>query len=525
MTASGSANREVVYARDYHEATKHSEISIRTSGHYLDWENRPAPFKAYVDLPRIPLPRHFPHPDADALTSIAGRNPVGFTVRFGLPELAELLFFTAGITRKLRIGGEFHYMRAASATGALYPIEVYVVTGSLPALEAGVYHFDPLGFSLSKIRSGDYRPTLAGVSDESVLASPATVVFASLAWKNAWKYQARSYRHWYWDAGVMIANLLSTSNAMRARTKIITGFIDMEVNRLLALEKNKESTVALAPVAIGALGNKGATHVPVPDLSPKISALSSSETEYPEIWRMHHASSLQNRNALESWTRNKPSRSQPGKVVGRLFPLSSTDQTGNRPLSQVILQRGSTRRFAREPVTFSQLSIILKTSMTPLPVDYSDGGVLIDAYFVANLVEGIPSGSYVCRPERDSVELLQPLKEDSRRASAYLTLEQPLFGDGSVVFFLMADLEEFLGKLGNRGYRAAQLEGGIIGGRIYLSSYALGLGASGSTFYDDAVTEFFSPHAKGKSAMIVVAVGVPAYKARSGRVLPQFAEN
>ncbi len=433
------------------------------------------------------------------------------------------MFFTGGITRKLRIGGEFHYMRAASATGALYPIELYVVTGDLPGLEAGVYHFDPLNFSLSKIRSGDYRHTLASVSGDCVLAAPTTLVFTSLAWKNAWKYKARSYRHWYWDAGVMIANFLATSNAMRVRTKLVTGFIDEEVNRLLALEKNKEATVALAPVAISELGDKEVTQWQVDDLSPKVSPLSPSETEYPEISRMHHASSLQNRDELVSWTRNKPARTRPSKVVGQLFPLSFTNQTGGRTLSQVILQRGSTRRFAREPITFSQLSSILKTSMTQLPVDYSDGQVLIDAYFIANAIDGIPSGSYVYRPEQEAVQLLEPKLGQSRRASSYLTLEQPLFGDASIVFFLMADLEEFLAKLGNRGYRVAQLEGGIIGGRIYLSSYALGLGASGSTFYDDAVTEFFSPHAKGKSTMIVVAVGVPAYKARSGRVLPQFA--
>jgi len=522
MPPTRSQNRETRYARDYHEATKHSEISVRTSGHYLDWENRPAPFKAYAELPRTPLPRKFPHPDADALSSIAGNNPVLTATKFGIEELAELLFFTGGITRKLRVGGELHYMRAASATGALYPIELYVVARDLPGLDAGVYHFDPLNFSLSKIRAGDYRQTLASASDESVLVAPATLVFTSIAWKNAWKYQARSYRHWYWDAGVMIANFLSTSNATSVRAKLVTGFMDEEVDRLLALEKNKEATVALAPVGIGSRTIKENAPTTIQSLHHTVKPLSPGETEYPEIWRIHRASSLQSRDELVSWIKKKPARPQPSKVVGQLFPLSSSDQTGGRTLSQVILKRGSTRRFAREPVTFSQLSLILKTSLTPLPIDYSGGQVLIDVYFIANAIDGIPSGSYEYRPERRAVELLEPKLEQSRRASSYLTLEQPLFGDASMVFFLMADLEEFLGKLGNRGYRAAQMEGGIIGGRIYLSSYALGLGASGSTFYDDAVTEFFSPHAKGKSTIIVVAVGVPGYTARSGRILPQF---
>ena len=52
-------------------------------------------------------------------------------------------------------------------------------------------------------------------------------------------------------------------------------------------------------------------------------------------------------------------------------------------------------------------------------------------------------------------------------------------------------------------------------------AYAQQLGASGSTFFDDAVTEFFSPHAKDKSTMIVVGLGIPGYKARRGKVLAE----
>ena len=90
-----------------------------------------------------------------------------------------------------------------------------------------------------------------------------------------------------------------------------------------------------------------------------------------------------------------------------------------------------------------------------------------------------------------------------------MTLDQDLGGDASVTFFFMANLESVLEAYGNRGYRAAQLEAGIIGGKMYLTAYALGRGASGLTFYDDEVTEFFSPHAAGKSCIFVMVVGIP----------------
>jgi hypothetical protein len=74
------------------------------------------------------------------------------------------------------------------------------------------------------------------------------------------------------------------------------------------------------------------------------------------------------------------------------------------------------------------------------------------------------------------------------------------------VFFL-ADVERILARAGNRGYRVANLEAGIIGGRLYLAAYAQHFGATGLTFYDREVVQFFSPHARGKDAIFVTALG------------------
>ena len=71
----------------------------------------------------------------------------------------------------------------------------------------------------------------------------------------------------------------------------------------------------------------------------------------------------------------------------------------------------------------------------------------------------------------------------------------------------MADLPKILDSLGARGYRAAQLEAGIVAGRTYLGAYAHRFGATGLTFYDDAVAEFFSPDAAGESCVLVTAIG------------------
>jgi hypothetical protein len=82
--------------------------------------------------------------------------------------------------------------------------------------------------------------------------------------------------------------------------------------------------------------------------------------------------------------------------------------------------------------------------------------------------------------------------------------------------YCLADLKPVLARFGNRGYRAAQLEGGIVGGRLYLAAYALRFGATGLTFLDDEVTEFFSPHAEGKSVTFLTALGRTVRRSRRG---------
>ncbi|TMI08989.1 SagB/ThcOx family dehydrogenase, partial [Candidatus Bathyarchaeota archaeon] len=298
------AGKDFRSALTYHEATKHSEVSIGASAHYLDWDNKPAQFKEYKNLPSIALPRVFPHPERNSIKAIKDEEKDIGVKRIDIGVLSELLFFSAGLTRKMRFGKEFYYMRAASATGALYPIELYVISGRIPGLEAGVYHFNPLHFSLVKLREGDYRASLddAGSVDSSF--APFTLAFTSLAWRNAWKYEARSYRHWFWDSGVIAANLLATSNSAGLATKVILGFVDSEVDELLDLEPKKEATVALAIFEAGPRERAPSMHEPIPRLALEVNPLSMEEVDYPIIWETNEGSRLKTRSETESWRRS-----------------------------------------------------------------------------------------------------------------------------------------------------------------------------------------------------------------------------
>jgi len=566
-----TVNSEIRYAIDYHEATKHSEASLMTSRHYLDFNNKPIPFKIYLELPSITLPISFPTPEVNALSCISGMinqrshhdtnglttttktsrnsNNSSNTPELDAENLAEILFFSAGITREMKYPYGNYYMRAASATGALYPIELYVVCDDISSnLMAGVYHFSPADFSLTQIRKGTYKRYLAAAANNHDIANSAiTVVFTSFAWRNAWKYQSRSYRHWFWDSGVIASNLLATTYAMRLPTRIITGFLDDTVNQLLCVEDQREAAIAMAAIGAGSSKDIIAPSQQEKEIDrisflsiPKIRALSKrGEINYPEIWELNQASKLTSKQEIEGWISNAHRHHQLLSAASHRSQDRGTDSDNiiitpneleegiknSRSLKETILWRGSSRRFARSNISLTTLKTILYNSSRGVPMDiFRDGNSLLDIYFIANGVDDLTPGAYFYNRNgsvTSSNTSIEKIKEiaSSRNISGYLCLGQSLFRDASVVFFLMTDLQAVLRSLGNRGYRASQFEAGIIAGKIYLAAYALGIGASGSTFFDDAVTEAFSPHASNKSTMIAVGIGVPAYKASPGKIL------
>src|SRR5262249_61410662 len=87
-------------ARNYHQATKHSWTSVRSSPHALDWANKPFLFKVYPDAPAVPLPREVAPPGRPTLEALAEGAVSDGRGRVDLAVLTQLLFFSAGITKR-----------------------------------------------------------------------------------------------------------------------------------------------------------------------------------------------------------------------------------------------------------------------------------------------------------------------------------------------------------------------------------------------------------------------------------------
>ncbi len=511
---------DVQAARTYHDETKHSVERLQRESHFLDWETLPTPYKLYTAIDPEPLPRDWPPTTEPAIAAIAG----GATAYGGAADatavesrtptaadVARLLLLTAGITRHVvYANGRETYFRAAACTGALYHVDLYVVCGALAGLDAGVYHFGPQDFALRRLRDGDHRAVLIAASgDEPAVARAAViVVLASTVWRNAWKYRARAYRHVFWDGGTLAANALAAAAAAKLAAHVVCGFADTTVQRLVGVDGERE-----LPFALLAIGDDRGPRAPVPPMAPiapDVAPVSVRETAYPAIPAVHRASSLETAEEVRAWrTRAIAANDHDGAdPAAARIPLRPLRDVPDEPIDAVIRRRGSTRVFDRgASIAFEELSTILVTATRPFAADFLADATahLCELFLVVHAVDGLAPGTYAHDRRTQALELLRG--GDFRREAGFLALGQDLAADASVDCYVLADLTRIFGGLGNRGYRCAQLEGGVVGGRIYLAAYALRLGATGLTFFDDAVVDFFGPRAAGKDVMFLAAIG------------------
>jgi SagB-type dehydrogenase family enzyme len=498
----------IVTLREYHERTKHSLASVRGAGHVLDWDNQPLPFKVYPDLAPTSLPSDLPGSQRPALDALAGSARPPYRP-LDLPTLAHLLYFSAGVLRVRKHAGGSIYYRAAACTGALHHIDLYPVTAALPDLPEGVHHFWPHDFALTRLRDGDHRLALIDACGDEphVRTAPALVVLTSTIWRNAWKYRSRAYRHAFWDAGTILANLLAAAAALDLPAHVVTGFADDAVARLLDLDTTRE-----VPLAVVALGDGAPPPPPAPAIAPLAYAtlpLSATEVDYPLAREAHVASSLASSDAVARWRMGAPAAAPAARSTA-LVPAPLAHDAIREPIEAVIVRRGSARRFAHASIPLVALATVLDAARAPSPLDAHAPSTI---YLIANAVDDLDAGAYLVETDGG----LAPIRLGVfRREAGFLGLGQELPADAAADLYWLVDLETVFARLGDRGYRVAQLEAAIAGGRTYLAAYALGLGATGLTFFDDDVTQFFSPDAAGLSVMFHMAIGRTPSRRRAG---------
>ncbi|PYO52807.1 MAG: dehydrogenase, partial [Candidatus Rokuibacteriota bacterium] len=99
------------------------------------------------------------------------------------------------------------------------------------------------------------------------------------------KYRARTYRHLFWDGGTMLANAMAAAAALGLTPRLLTGFVDATVHRLLGIDGARE--VALALLCVGPETPPAAAAPPPAPIAHATLPLSRHEVEEPLVAQAH----------------------------------------------------------------------------------------------------------------------------------------------------------------------------------------------------------------------------------------------
>lgn len=146
-----------------------------------------------------------------------------------MSELSQLLWSAQGVTSP---GGK----RAAPSAGALYPLEIYVITPS------GLFRYVPDDHSLLQLGRSDVREPLAAAAlgQEAVRDGAAVFVITGVFARTAVKYGDRADRYVVLEAGHAAQNLLLQATAMGLGAVPIGAFDDADVQAVLGLPRDHE---------------------------------------------------------------------------------------------------------------------------------------------------------------------------------------------------------------------------------------------------------------------------------------------
>lgn len=161
-----------------------------------------------------------------------------------LDQVAKIVFAAQGITRR-------NMYRTVPSAGALYPLEISIVTGPVQGLDPGVYKYRPQGHELELIASGDRRKELAQQSYRQmwVAEAQAVVVICAVYGRVTAKYGQRGVRYAHIEAGCVAQNISLEGINLGLGSTVVGAFSDSGVAEVIKADAD-EAPLIVMPVGL-----------------------------------------------------------------------------------------------------------------------------------------------------------------------------------------------------------------------------------------------------------------------------------
>ncbi|MEH2048958.1 SagB/ThcOx family dehydrogenase [Nostoc sp.] len=386
----------------YHDATKHSYLSVQLDPNYVDASTQPSAFKVYPKFYRR--------------VKLNLNNPVH-----------SFISLTSAITLEKVYKDGPYKLRVNPSAGALYPTEVYVQVRGVEGIVNGIYHLEVENNCLTLI----YELIDDGLENYIIpgkCINGFIFLISCVYYRSSWKYQNRSMRYCLLDSGHHLGAVAASAYLHEKNIQLVFDFDKLALNSDLGFE-NKEFITGCA--VSGEVQDKKIRHL-------RLKVPFVSGTDYFEsnqcIEDAYQATTLQ--------------KSRQQKLE---YPQFDFDRD---KFYQTVWARRSIRRFRKEPISQEDYLYVVQQLQQSIPTENYEE---IEIYSVVHRVEGMTPGLY------RATHLVKTGNFSEK--TGYLCINQAIAKDGAVTLFFVSDYLNYqtamqiAGFLGQRLYLASNYLG------------------------------------------------------------------
>ncbi|MEH1813437.1 MAG: nitroreductase family protein [Nostoc sp.] len=384
-----------ISGKAYHDATKHSYLSVQLDPNYVDASTQPSAFKVYPKFYRR--------------VKLNLNNPVH-----------AFISLTSAITLEKVYKDGPYKLRVNPSAGALYPTEVYVQVRGIEGIVNGIYHLEVENNCLTLI----YELIDDGLENYIIpgkCINGFIFLISCVYYRSSWKYQNRSMRYCFLDSGHHLGAIGASAYLYNRDIQLIFDFDKLTLNSDLGFE-NKEFITACA--VSGEIQDKKIRH-----LRLKIPFVSG--TDYFES----------NQFIEDAYQATAQQKSRQQKLEYPQFDFERDK------FYQTVWDRRSIRRFRKEAISQEDYLYVVQQLQQSIPTENYEE---IEIYSVVHRVEKMTPGLY------RGTHLVKTGNFSEK--TGYLCINQAIARDGAVTLFFVSDYLNYqtamqiAGFLGQRLY-------------------------------------------------------------------------
>ncbi|MEH2437708.1 MAG: SagB/ThcOx family dehydrogenase [Nostoc sp.] len=384
-----------ISGKTYHDATKHSYLSVQLDPNYVDASTQPSSFKVY--------PRFYRR------VKLNLNNPVH-----------SFISLTSAITLEKVYKDGPYKLRVNPSAGALYPTEVYVQVRQIEGMVDGIYHLEVENNCLTLI----YELIDDGL--ESYIIPGKCIngfifLISCVYYRSSWKYQNRSIRYCFLDSGHHLGAIAASAFLHEKDIQLVFDFDKLALNSDLGFE-NKEFITGCA--VSGEIQDKKIRHL-------RLKVPFVSGTDYFES----------NQFIEDAYQATTLKKSRQQKLEYPQFDFERDK------FYQTVWTRRSIRRFRKESISQEDYLYVVQQLQQSIPTENYEE---IEIYSVVHRVEGMTPGLY------KGTYLVKAGNFSEK--TGYLCINQAIAKDGAVTLFFVSDYLNYqtamqiAGFLGQRLY-------------------------------------------------------------------------